>query len=175
MTEYQFEGFNLARDAVHRTAEEKGWWEPQERIVALPLHGRPVTAMVDRTFSDLIALVHSEASEALEDYRGGMNPREIRWQFIARPGGARVERVVHQGRDVWADLYDGAGRVRITALNAAEYGFEAKPHGIPVELADIIIRVLDMCGHYGIDIEAAMLAKAKYNESREHRHGGKKL
>lgn len=28
-----------------------------------------------------------------------------------------------------------------------------KPEGIPIELADVIIRILDYCGYAGIDIE----------------------
>ena len=52
-------------------------------------------------------------------------------------------------------------------------GVEGKPEGIPSELADIIIRVLDICGLYGIDIESAVRAKMAYNRTRPHRHGGK--
>ena len=48
-----------------------------------------------------------------------------------------------------------------------------KPEGVPSELADIIIRVLDTCGHYGIDIDAIVRMKLAYNATRGHRHGGK--
>ena len=53
------------------------------------------------------------------------------------------------------------------------YFVENKPEGVPIELADLIIRVLDTCEQYGIDIEAAIEMKIKYNETREYRHGGK--
>lgn len=44
----------------YRCAEEKGWHEK------------------GRTFGDLMALLHSEVSEALEDYRAhGMNPEKL--------------------------------------------------------------------------------------------------
>lgn len=49
-----------------------------------------------------------------------------------------------------------------------------KPEGIPTELADVIIRVLDYCGYAGIDIDAAISQKHEYNKSRPYRHGGKK-
>lgn len=49
-----------------------------------------------------------------------------------------------------------------------------KPEGIPIELADVIIRILDYCGYAGIDIEAAIRQKHEYNKSRPYRHGGKK-
>jgi len=53
-------------------------------------------------------------------------------------------------------------------------GWYTKPIGIPSELADIIIRVLDICGAYGVDIDAAVESKMEFNETREVRHGGKR-
>ena len=50
-----------------------------------------------------------------------------------------------------------------------------KMEGIPSELADIVIRVADMCGHYGIDLEKAILEKIEYNKSRPYKHGNKKI
>ena len=50
---------------------------------------------------------------------------------------------------------------------------EAKPEGIASELADVIIRVLDICGLYGIDIGWAVARKMDYNRTRPQRHGGK--
>ena len=50
----------------------------------------------------------------------------------------------------------------------------AKPEGVAAELADVIIRIGDLCGALDIDIESAVLAKMSYNETRSHRHGGKK-
>ena len=49
-----------------------------------------------------------------------------------------------------------------------------KPEGVPSELADIIIRVLDICAAYGIDIEDVVEGKMVYNDTRSFRHGGKK-
>lgn len=53
--------------------------------------------------------------------------------------------------------------------------YSGKPEGIPIELADVIIRILDMCGQYGIDIETALSIKYHYNETRPYRHGGKAI
>lgn len=50
---------------------------------------------------------------------------------------------------------------------------DGKPEGIPSEIADVIIRCLDFCGLYGIDIESAVTQKMAYNETRPFRHGGK--
>lgn len=52
-------------------------------------------------------------------------------------------------------------------------GEGGKPEGIPFELADIIIRVLDLAGALGIDIERAVFEKHQYNLKRPYRHGGK--
>lgn len=51
----------------------------------------------------------------------------------------------------------------------------AKPEGVAAELADVLIRVADTCGQYGIDLEAALLEKLAFNRTRPHRHGGKRL
>ena len=48
-----------------------------------------------------------------------------------------------------------------------------KPEGIPIELADIIIRILDFAEQHHIDIEAAITDKMQYNTTRNYRHGGK--
>jgi NTP pyrophosphatase (non-canonical NTP hydrolase) len=50
-----------------------------------------------------------------------------------------------------------------------------KPEGIPIELADCIIRILDYCGKEGIDIESAIRIKHEYNKTRPYKHGGKKI
>jgi NTP pyrophosphatase (non-canonical NTP hydrolase) len=50
-----------------------------------------------------------------------------------------------------------------------------KPEGIPVELADCIIRIFDFCGKYDIDLEHAIEIKMEYNKTRPFRHGGKQV
>jgi NTP pyrophosphatase (non-canonical NTP hydrolase) len=57
------------------------------------------------------------------------------------------------------------------SLTEIRYTDDGKPEGFPTELADIIIRVLDACVFYKIDIDAAMEAKATYNAKRPHMHG----
>jgi NTP pyrophosphatase (non-canonical NTP hydrolase) len=49
-----------------------------------------------------------------------------------------------------------------------------KPEGIPVEIADVVIRAMDTCEALGIDLESAMKRKHTYNASRGFRHGGKR-
>ena len=53
------------------------------------------------------------------------------------------------------------------------YGEDGKPEGVPSELADVVIRILDYCGLHGIDIAKAVAEKIFYNHTRPKRHGGK--
>lgn len=48
-----------------------------------------------------------------------------------------------------------------------------KPEGIPVELADVVIRVADMAHIYDIDLPRAIEEKLAYNATRPHMHGKK--
>ncbi len=41
------------------------------------------------------------------------------------------------------------------------------------ELADVCIRVFDLCGAHGIDLESAIIHKMAYNRTRSYKHGGK--
>lgn len=46
-----------------------------------------------------------------------------------------------------------------------------KPEGFPVELADAVIRILDLAQELGIDLDTAMEMKHNYNLSRPYKHG----
>ena len=59
-------------------------------------------------------------------------------------------------------------------INETYYEEGQKPCGIPLELADVIIRIFDFCGGNDIDLEKIMIEKMKYNETRPYKNGGKK-
>lgn len=48
-----------------------------------------------------------------------------------------------------------------------------KPEGFPIELADVLIRTLDLMAYCDLDVDELIELKLKYNASREHMHGGK--
>lgn len=59
-----------------------------------------------------------------------------------------------------------------------QYGHEdqcqyrgSKPEGVAVELADAVIRIADLCGYLGIDLDAVISEKMAYNETRPFKHG----
>jgi len=122
---------------VHELAIEKGWWEDP------------------RSFGEIIALCHSELSEALEEYRAG---RPIVWQPCTSADGKPCM------RDGCGDWEEG-----VCWLNA----LGDKPEGIATEMADCIIRILDWCGKENIDIESILRMKHEYNKTRPYKHGGK--
>lgn len=45
-----------------------------------------------------------------------------------------------------------------------------KPEGVPIELADVVIRIADFCGLHAIDLQAAIETKMAYNRQRPYRH-----
>lgn len=100
----------------------------------------------NKSFAEDCALFHSEISEAFEEYRNGHAPNEVYY-----PEG--IEKHVEID-----------GKI-----------IQHKPEGVPIELADVIIRIADVSKTYGIDLEAALRIKAAYNKTRPHLHGGKKL
>lgn len=109
----QLMAWDELQEDIHQNAVEHGWWEEE------------------RSLPEILALIHSEVSEVLEEYRNGHKPTET--------------------------YYSEGG----------------KPEGIPSELADIIIRVLDYAGYAHIDMWSAMRDKMTYNRTRPYRHGGK--
>lgn len=51
---------------------------------------------------------------------------------------------------------------------------DGKPEGIPVEIADVFIRLADTVGALGIPLLRAIEEKLAFNKTRPYRHGNKK-
>lgn len=63
--------------------------------------------------------------------------------------------------------------VHCEVSEAIEAYREGKTDGVVEELADVLIRIFDLCGAYGWNLEAAVLRKMASNKDRPYRHGGK--
>lgn len=48
---------------------------------------------------------------------------------------------------------------------------DGKPEGYGVEIADVVIRIADLCGFLGLDLEALVREKHAYNQTRPRKHG----
>lgn len=108
--------FNELAQFVYRNSIDKGFYE-LDKV---------------RDFDGMLANVHGEVSEALQEWRNGRGMTET------------------------------------------YHNEDFKPEGIPSELADIIIRVLDICAHFDINIEEAVWHKVSYNLNRPYRHGNRR-
>jgi len=51
----------------------------------------------------------------------------------------------------------------------------SKPEGVGSEMADVLIRLLDTCDVFGIDLQAEYERKVAYNRHRPFQHGGRTL
>ncbi len=100
----------------------------------------------ERNIGEMLCLIHSEVSEALEADR----------------------------KNRYADLPYFQKNMNETIDEEKyfkSYFAESIKDSFEDELADVIIRVLDLCAFKGIDIEAHIEAKMRYNAMREHKHG----
>ena len=131
-------GINELSQEIHQNAVEHGWWETPP------------------SFPEIIALCHSELSEALEEYRSGKKNLYYECPF-------------HDTRSNCPDRYDGCQHGKNKGCN------QRKPEGIGIELADCVIRIIDYCAHAGIDLEEMIRIKHEYNKTRSYKHGGKKI
>ncbi len=105
------ESFNALAEEVNETAVEKGWWDNE------------------RNNGEIIALMHSELSEALEALRHGNPPDDKIPEFT----------------------------------------------GVEAELADVVIRIMDMAPARGWRVAEAIIAKVEMNKTRDRMHGGKQF
>jgi NTP pyrophosphatase (non-canonical NTP hydrolase) len=120
------------------------------------------------TFGDTMALLHSEVSEALEAYRD--------WGLAdATAAHSPSAHIAICAWRRWAeDPLADHGKSKGPRCDC-EFGADKKPEGIGSEFADVLIRLLDDCDRWGVDLRFEFERKMAYNEKRPHQHGGRIL
>lgn len=111
--------YNALAESIHTDNVLKGFW-PKGGRTARPEGADPN----ERNFGEMLALVHSELSEALEAHRKNLMDDKL-------------------------------------------------PHhkGTTVELADAIIRIMDLGYGLGLPVAEAIAEKLAYNRTRPFKHG----
>lgn len=102
---------------------------------------------------ELYALIMSELGEAVNEVRKNLDPI----YFYEKNTDVHISK-------------DMAKACNQNGFNFSEY----KPEGEAIELADVVIRILDYCEYVGIDLQEAIELKHNYNKTRPYRHGMKK-
>ncbi len=113
---------------IHENAVAHGWWENE------------------RTFAEVVALFHSELSEALEEFRA----KRPMLYFPCKQNNAVC--------DEYVEFENEEERAEYSCVNAFKSGepceyINEKPEGIAVELVDCVIRILDFLGHENINVD----------------------
>lgn len=128
----------------HDKAVDNGFWESQ------------------RNFGEMLMLVTSELSEALEENRS-VNVHRLYYKDVE--SGKNVV-----GHDVY---HDPDTKLAFKVSDEGEDALPLKPEGEIVELVDAVIRLFDILGSYDVNVEEIILEKLAYNASRGHKHGKK--
>lgn len=131
--------------ATHSNARAKGFWDP-----FMDAWKENINPLSPHELLGFLMLAVGEAGEAAQEVRQpGFDPKQV--YFIS--GGN------HINYESWSP----------------ESGVSLpKPEGLAIEIADVILRLLDLCESQGIDLERAMRLKHEYNKTRPRMHGGKR-
>lgn len=134
------EVFEKLTDEVRRLCTEKGW------------RTEASGAREGHEFGAYVALLHSEASEALEAYRDKC------WSETCETTTDQLRVLTKHHPQCSGKPHD-----------------HPKPVGVGPELADAFIRILDMADIWKIDLLAETRRVLDYGWTRPYRHGGRQL
>lgn len=130
------------QEIIHAWAIRKEWRGPKSSK-------RPLVA-------DLMLFV-SEVAEALEELRKNDDPLHYYETYTVEFNGVKFKNL---------------SREQAQALGCNPDHIQGKPEGVGPELADLVIRVIETCEEYGLDLDFEIERKMAYNEGREIKHGG---
>lgn len=138
----------------HRVALEHGWWDEMKDLEWM--------------------------KEWIDEYNNGVNTEDVlkmkrimnkaRQWFISQ----KLLLVITEIVEAFEETRKGNSEVHVYYAPTQDAIVPStKPEGFSVEIADAYIRLFDLFGFLGIDLEAIIMVKMKYNENRTFRHGGK--
>ncbi len=151
----------IAKD-VHKTNVDNGFWDLPEKVAKLctetkgsPIDRESSEFIESAIFNQSLLLISSEISECCEAVRIGKYAElEEFKEFIEK------NKVLEMKKDLKDVIFSKV--------------FEEKiKDSIEDELADALIRILDLSAGCGIDIGKHVLYKLNYNQTRSKKHGKK--
>lgn len=130
--------------------------------------------MRNLTLNQLVHFAHKTATEHgfWDDVEPGKaNDKDI-VERLALVGCEVAEAVESLRTDPTCRTEDeNGGVVQLLAAGQLPDKTSGKPEGLAFELADVCIRVFDLCGELNIDLDGAVALKMRHNETRPVRHG----
>ncbi len=123
---------NKLAEVIHENAKAKGFFDSEKNI------------------GEMLCLIHSEISEALEADRIG--------HYAAK--NYNLENISLNDLENSLDRRYFQQEFEVSIKNSFED-----------ELSDVMIRVMDLAAFKGIDLEYHISMKMAYNSLREHKHG----
>lgn len=111
------------------------------------------------TVAHRLQLIAGEINEAFEELRDGHDVQDVYYSYTIELEGVKLKNL--NADQVYA----------LTGSTPESLGIIGKPEGFPVEIADTVIRLFDLAGVYGFDLELLILDKMQFNSTREKRHG----
>jgi NTP pyrophosphatase (non-canonical NTP hydrolase) len=130
-------------------------------------HSKPVRRTA--TLSEITSIIHATAIA-----KGWWDDTE---EFPLRSDGDCIALMHSELSEALEELRNGhdPDEIYFNEIQGRHGIVTHKPEGVPIELADVIIRICDYAGRHGIDLDKAIEMKMNYNATRPARHGGKRL
>jgi len=108
------------------------------------------------------------------NYQNGWHDRWFKTIHEGDPDGIR-DHVVSKLALITTEVAEAIEVIRDGRKFADTWYDGDKPQGLTSELADIVIRTLDLANMLNLDITSMVREKTEFNATRGHKHGGKTL
>jgi NTP pyrophosphatase (non-canonical NTP hydrolase) len=153
---------NLLAKNIHLANVEKGFYEDNANLIEHLIKTGASEEIIETAKKAIVgqrlSLIHSEVSEALEGSRKNKSFKDVE-----TPNDKDLFKIDLAVMDK-----------QLNPDNLFKHHFEGSVKDtVEDEVADAIIRLLDFCGAYEIDVDFHVSQKLRYNALRPHKHGKK--